>query len=79
MRSRVKVVKRVGTSKAEAIKGWKPCSRLMRSCWKFKHQVLVHEWVERGAAELSVRVKLLIYQLIYIPPLTYDHKMWVVT
>lgn len=32
----------------------------------FKHQVLVHEWVERGAAEL-------IYQLIYIPPLTFGH------
>lgn len=38
----------------------------------FKQQVLVHEWVERGAAEL-------IYQLIYIPPLTYDHNLWVVT
>lgn len=33
MRSSEEVVKRIGTSKAEVIKGWKPCSRLRRSCW----------------------------------------------
>lgn len=36
-------------------------------------------WTIVATKELSKKAKLSIYQLLYVPALTFDHELWVVT